>query len=87
MEDTGNDYESSVEYRIKREKLNALLSATRTSRDDYNEDINNLYSALNEIDTSSLLLDSYREKIMTFLSRNDYSDDFDLAIRWISNNL
>lgn len=87
MEDAGNDYESSVEYRIKREKLNALLSATRTSRNDYNSDIESIYRELGKLDTSSLLLDSYREQIATFLSRNDYSGEFDYAIGQINSKL
>lgn len=87
MEDTGSDYESSVEYRIEREKLNALMTATRTSKNKYNDDIDTFYRELGKLDPTSLLLDSYREQISKYLSRNDYSDEFDHAIGQISNSM
>ena len=87
MEDTGNDYESSVEYRIKREKLYALISATQRSKNIYTEHIKSCCNALNVMDTSSLLLDAFHENIRELVNSHDYGDDYDAAIRRINNAL
>ena len=88
MEDTGSDYESSVEYRIKREKLYALISATNSSKYMYSDHIESCCRGLNAMDTSSsLLLDAFHDNLWELVNSHDCCDDYDSAVRRINNVL
>lgn len=71
---------SSVEYRIDREQLNALLSATRRSKGSFDSDIASVSSSLSQIDDSSPFVSTMKEYIAGLLSDESYDDYYDTAI-------
>ena len=87
MDESENTYESSVEYRIEREKLNALISATNTSKYEYENDRDGYLNGLNLLDEDSPIMECFVEAVQRKLNSHDYSDDFNTSIKWISNNL
>lgn len=84
----GNDIESSVEYRIERERLNALIIATNRSKYTYSDHIESCCEALNAMDTSSsLLLDAFHDNLWELVNSHDCCDDYETAVRWVNNAL
>ena len=71
---------SSVEYRIDREQLNALKSATRRSKYSFDGDVGSISSALSQIDDSSPFVSTMKDYISGLLSDDSYDEYYQNAI-------
>ncbi len=83
----GNNPTSSVDYRIDREQLIALRTATRNSKTAFDSDMGTLSNAVSQLDTEGPIVETMVGYLNTLLSDSTYDDNYTAAITRISNIL
>lgn len=78
---------SSVEYRIDREQLSALQSATRTSKRNFDSDISTLSNGIGLLDTDSPIVSAMVDYLNTQTNVDSIDSEYSTAISTISNYL
>jgi len=78
--------DTSVDNRIDHEEMNALLSATYSSKSDYEDDVDTLKSNA-VIASSSPIIENFAEYMKSFLDGFDDVGEYDRVITRIKNEM
>ena len=81
--------DNPYEYRIDREQLYSLLSATRKSKNDFEDDLDAYKIAATRVYSYSPIFEKFADHLSDIIDveKIDYTEEYDSAIRMITNEL